>query len=52
MEIPLWNFSNMGGTILRTLDKTSLVALEIIGLSDITFDGLTRREIVLEQRRV
>lgn len=32
---PLWNFSSMGGTIWRTLRRTSLLALDIVGASDI-----------------
>lgn len=41
----------MGGTILRTWDKTSLVALEIIGLSDITLgQGEEERETMVRQK--
>jgi hypothetical protein len=33
IELPLWNFSSIGGTILLTLNRMSLVACDIWGIS-------------------
>ena len=33
--LPLWNFSSIGGTIMRTFFKSSFVAFDILDLSDI-----------------
>ena len=45
-NLPLWNFSSMGGTIMRTLRRRSLVVADILLASDIA-----QRLIATESRR-
>ena len=39
-EVPLWNFSSIGGTIMRSLLRSSLVVVDILGVSGIIFGGV------------
>lgn len=34
-DLPLWNFSSMGGTIWRTFTKSSFVAVDISGVDEL-----------------
>ena len=39
-EVPLWNFSSIGGTIMRTFLRSSLVVGDMLGVSGIIYDAV------------